>query len=115
MRISDWSSDVCSSDLIIAAMDEQMKEEQARMEASRAEFERHQRTYFERTRQHLMLEIQQRRATAAENVARISTESFSAMKAAEADWQQQAAKWLAVAKRKVAVREKELEESKRKR
>jgi hypothetical protein len=100
---------------LLAAMDEQMKEEQARMETARAEFERHQRTYFERTRQHLILEIEQRRATATDNVARIRAEAFTAMRAAEADWQHQAVRWLAAAKRKVAVREKELEEAKRRR
>eukprot|EP01031_Cornospumella_fuschlensis_P042113 gene42113-51421_t len=56
--------------------------------------------------------MERRRAMASENTARIRQEVAIKVKAAEAEWQAQTAKWLSVGRRKVQVKKREDEEAK---
>eukprot|EP00981_Chlorochromonas_danica_P002026 scaffold413_cov176-Ochromonas_danica.AAC.22 len=96
----------------LLAIDEQMASEQANTEQYRSQEEQQARVMFDRTEQIKRNEMERRRAMAAENIARIRQEVAVKVKAAEAEWQVKAAKWLAIGRRKVQVKKKEDEEAK---
>jgi len=96
----------------LLAMDELVISEQVTMERYRDEEEIEARQMFDRLRATKMGEIERRKASAGDSVARIREEVSLKVRAAEADWQNKASKWLMMAKRKVAVKKKEDDDAK---
>mmetsp|Transcript_3163 Transcript_3163/g.5341 ORF Transcript_3163/g.5341 Transcript_3163/m.5341 type:complete len:649 (+) Transcript_3163:2-1948(+) len=96
----------------LLAIDELMGSEQTNTEKYRADEEKQARVMFDRAEQIKRAEMERRKAVAGENIARIRQEVAVKVKAAEAEWQSTAAKWLSIAKRKVQVKKKEDEDAK---
>jgi hypothetical protein len=96
----------------LLAIDELMNSEQSNTEKYRGEEERQAKIMFDRAELIKRSEMERRKAVAGENVARIRQEVAVKVKAAESEWQGLAAKWLAVARRKVQVKKKEDEDAK---
>ena len=96
----------------LLAIDELMNSEQSNTEKYRGEEERQAKIMFDRAELIKRSEMERRKAIAGENIARIRQEVAVKVKAAEAEWQSLAAKWLAVARRKVQVKKKEDEDAK---
>lgn len=96
----------------LLAIDELMNSEQSNTEKYRGEEERQAKIMFDRAELIKRSEMERRKAIAGENTARIRQEVAVKVKAAEAEWQSLAAKWLAVARRKVQVKKKEDEDAK---
>jgi hypothetical protein len=87
----------------LIAIDELMSSEQANTENYRSGEERQAGVMFDRAELIKRQELERRKALAGENVARIRLEVAVKVKAAEAEWQVTAAKWLSIAKRKVIL------------
>jgi hypothetical protein len=96
----------------LQAIDNQMFVEQKAAEKKREEEERDARTMFQRTEDIKIAEVERRKAAASGNATRIREELAAKVKAAEAEWQAQTAKWLLVARRKVQVKKKEDDDAK---
>jgi hypothetical protein len=96
----------------LLAIDELMNTEQSNTEKYRADEEKQAKVMFDRAELIKRTEMERRKAIAGENVARIRQEVAVKVKAAESEWQGLAAKWLAIARRKVQVKKKEDEDAK---
>jgi len=96
----------------LLAIDELMNSEQSNTEKYRGEEEKQARIMFDRAELIKRTEMERRKAIAGENIARIRQEVAVKVKAAESEWQGLAAKWLAIARRKVQVKKKEDEDAK---
>ena len=96
----------------LIAIDDLMASEQTNTEKYRGDEEKQARIMFDRAELIKRNEMERRKAIAGENIARIRLEVAVKVKAAESEWQQLAAKWLSVARRKVQVKKKEDEDAK---
>merc|ERR1712023_337487 len=89
----------------LIAIDELMVSERTRLEKYRDDESSEATIMFERSQAVKRAETERRKAAAGDNVARIRLDVSKKVKSFE--WQGQAAKWLQVAKRKVAVKKKD--------
>jgi hypothetical protein len=96
----------------LAELDDQIRDEQQREESKRKKAEEEARNFFAHTWRALQREMAMRREAAHENIIRIRGEIAQRVKGAEGIWQQEAGKWLALAKRKVEVKLREDQEAK---
>jgi hypothetical protein len=92
---------------ILAEMDAQMAAERAAAEEVRSAQVRDASVMFDKTERIRADEIARRRIAADDNCARIRQELAARLKATESEWQISAARWLALAKRKVEVKKRE--------
>jgi hypothetical protein len=88
-------------------LDNQLRDEQIRMEREREEEEEEARAMFDRQQSKLLQEITRRKATAQEAISRIRAELAQRLKEDESDWQAKTNKWLVVARKKVEAKELE--------
>merc|ERR1711988_1339827 len=96
----------------LIAIDELMISERTRLEKYRDEETGEAQIMFERSQATKKAETERRKAAAGDNVARIRLEVSRRVKNFESEWQGLTAKWLQVAKRKVAVKKKDDEDAK---
>merc|ERR1712070_368016 len=95
----------------LIAIDELMISERARLEKYRDDETSEATIMFERSQAVKQSETERRKAAAGDNIARIRLEVSKKVKSFEFEWQGHAAKWLQVAKRKVAVKKKDDEDA----
>lgn len=95
----------------LIAIDELMISERARLEKYRDDETSEATIMFERSQAVKRAETERRKAAAGDNIARIRLEVSKKVKSFEFEWQGHAAKWLQVAKRKVAVKKKDDEDA----
>jgi hypothetical protein len=95
----------------IIAIDELMITERTRLEKFRDSETKEATIMFERSQLVKRAEMERRKASASDNTARIRLEVSRKVRTFEAEWQSNTAKWLQVAKRKVAVKKKDDEDA----
>lgn len=91
----------------LIAIDDLMISERSRLETYRDDETSEATIMFERSQAVKRAETERRKAAAGDNVARIRLDVSKKVKSFEFEWQGHAAKWLQVAKRKVAVKKKD--------
>jgi len=96
----------------LIAIDELMVSEQTNTLNYREKEEKQAKFMFEKTNNIKLVELEKRRASASENMARIRQDVAIKIRIAEAEWQGNAAKWLSISRRKVQVKKKEDEDAK---
>jgi hypothetical protein len=96
----------------LIAIDELMTSERTRLEKYRDDETAEAQIMFERSQATKKAETERRKAAAGDNIARIRLEVSRRVKNFESEWQGLTAKWLQVAKRKVAVKKKDDEDAK---
>ncbi|GMH75260.1 hypothetical protein TL16_g06700 [Triparma laevis f. inornata] len=89
----------------IIELEEAIANEQTRAEMAHSKVEQAERAVYDRKEQLAVQSITDRRIMAADNVQRIQRETMSKIKSEESSWQQRAARWLGVARRKVELKE----------
>ena len=89
----------------IIELEELIANEQTRAEMAHSKVEAAERAVYDRKEQLAIQTVTDRRIMAADNVQRIQRETMAKIKGEETSWQQRAARWLAVARRKVELKE----------
>lgn len=96
---------------ILLEMEKITLEEKSKMEKYRDDEMKESRLMFEELEKVKFNEIEKRQKLARENISRLRSDLLNILKTTEMTWQQEASKWLLIAKRKVEIKKREDQEA----